>query len=214
MAEPDSWPSIRDYGLLSTSALLDHYKVSGADRIAIECHRRPACVPIIGDGFPKAVIRDQKPMSDLALEKCLEDGLSPTEWYQMLNSRTFFWLSPVRLRRLLGARAYRNRPQTVLTIDTRSLVQAHINSVELSPINSGSTIINPAPRGNNTFQPIAKYDFEHWRRKRRPADAVVELIVRDGVPDIKDHVIAVHDSLGETFTEKWRREGADASIGP
>lgn len=214
MAEPGSWPSIRAHGLFSTSALLEHYKIAAADRVAIERGRRPECVPVTRNGLPRAVIRDQKPMSDGALRKCLEGGLSPRAWYRILNARTFFWLSRKRLRGLLGARAYRNRPQTVLTIDTRSLVEAHLKKIELSPINSGSTIFKPVPRGRKTFRPIAKYDFEFWRQKRGVANAVVELIVLDKVPDIKDHVIAVHDATETTFTEKWRRKGTDPSIGP
>jgi len=36
MAERGSWPSIREHGLLSTSALLDLYGKQGAEREAIE----------------------------------------------------------------------------------------------------------------------------------------------------------------------------------
>jgi hypothetical protein len=214
MAEPGSWPSIRDNGLLSTTGLLDLYDVENASRAAILAKRRPECVTIARKGMPNAVIRDQKPMSDGALKKCLQDGLTPADWYRILNARTFFWLSGERLRGLLSAKAYRNRPQTVLTLETRSLVEAHGDSIELSPINSGSTIFNPAPRGKATFQPITDYDYDLWRKKRGPADAVVELIVLDGVPDIRDHVIAVHDVVGDTFTEVWRRPGVDPSVGP
>jgi hypothetical protein len=64
-----------------------------------------------------------------------------------LNSRTFFWLSRYRIWSLLGARAYRDVSQTVLTVDTRSLVAAHRPRIWLSPMNSGSTIYNPLPRG-------------------------------------------------------------------
>jgi hypothetical protein len=214
MAEPGSWPSIRDHGLLSTSALLDRFGINGARRAAIEAERRPECVTILKEGMPNTVIRDQKPMSDGALEQCLQDGLKPADWYRMLNERTFFWLSQARLRRLLGARAYRDRPQTVLTLETRSIVEAHADRIELSPINSGSTIFNPVPRGRRTFLSIGEYDYEGWSKKRRAEDTVVELIVRDGVPDIKDHVIAVHDFTGGAAAELWRRRGANPSIGP
>lgn len=214
MAEPGSWPAIRDHGLLSTSALLDRYGVAGASRAAIEASRRTHCVTITREGLPDAVIRDQLPMSDAALRKCLKDGLTPADWYRMLNARIFFWLSRARLRRLLGARAYRDRPQTVLTLETRSLVEAHADRIELSPINSGSTIFNPAPRGRQMFRPIADYDFDGWCRKRGAEDAVVELVVREGAPDIKDHVITVNDWAGGTATEIWRRPGADPAVGP
>jgi hypothetical protein len=214
MAEPGSWPSIRQRGLLSTSALLDEYGIDAATRAAIESRRRPSSVPVRRAGLPDAVIRDQRPMSDGALVKCLRDDLTPADWYRMLNERTFFWLSRARLRRLLEARAYRGRPQTILTLETRSLVEAHSDQIELSPINSGSTIFNPVPRGLRTFLPIEEYDFEAWRRKRPVVEAVVELVVRRGVPDVRDHVLCVHDWTGDAMTEVWRRPEVDPSVGP
>jgi hypothetical protein len=164
--------------------------------------------------MPDAVIRDQKPMSEGALNKCLQDGLTPRDWYRILNERTFFWLSRDRLRRLLRARAYRGRPQTILTLETRSLVEAHGDRIELSPINSGATIFNPVPRGLRTFLPIEKYDFEGWRKRRPAADAVVELVVRRGVPDVREHVVCVHDWTGTAMAEVWRRPGVDPPVGP
>jgi hypothetical protein len=214
MAAPDSWPSIRDNGLLSTTELLNRFDVVGSERLAIEARHRPDSVTISKDGMGKVIIRDQKPMSDSGLLKCLMNGLRPADWYRILNARSFFWLSQPRLRRLLGARAYRNTPQTVLTIDTRSLVNKHLERVELSPINSGSTIYRPVPRGLDTFMPIEKYDYVFWRKKRNALDAVVELVVRGGVPDIKDHVLAVHDFRDGQSSEIWRRPGTAQSIGP
>lgn len=214
MAAAASWPSIKKHGLLSTSALLRRYRVNGERRVVIEAKRRPECVTLQRRGFPNAVIRDNKPATDSALAKCLQDDLLPADWYRLLNDRTFFWLSRVRLRRLLGARAYRNNPQTVLTVHTQSLVEAHENRIELSPINSGSTIYNPSPRGKATFLPIRDYDYDYWRKKRGKDDAVVELIVRESVPDIRDHVVAVHDWIGGRFVEVWRRRGTKKSIGP
>ncbi len=67
MAEDGSWPSIQSKGLLSTSSLLNLYKISGAERSAIEARHRPQSVPIDYKGLPRAVVRDQKPMSDAAV---------------------------------------------------------------------------------------------------------------------------------------------------
>jgi len=215
MAEAGSWPSIQEHGLESTSALLDRYQVGGATRFAIESQRRTACFRLTHPRFPDVVIRDQKPMSDAALEKCLLDGLTPVAWYRMLNERCFFWLSRDRLRTLLSARAYRGRPQTLLTLTTRSLVEAYAAMIELSPINSGSTIMKPQPRGRETFLSIADYDFVAWRNKRRNATkAVVELVVRNAVSDARDHVVAVHEWTGAEAVEVWRRAGTDALEAP
>jgi hypothetical protein len=214
MAEDGSWDSIRQHGLLSTTALLDLYGLEGDERHTLEARRRPESVPISGKGLPNAIIRDQKPMTESALAKCLVGGLIPEEWFRLLNERVFFWVSRNRLRRLLTARAYRNRPQTVLTLDTASLVAAHCPRIELSPINSGATIYKPQPRGRNTFRAITDYPFDEIRKRRNPANAVVELVVRDRVPDILDHLVSVHRISGDEREELWRRPDTNSNDGP
>ena len=213
MAEDGSWDSICKHGLLSTTALLDLYRMEGEHRHAFEAQRRPNSVPISREGLPKAIIRDQKPMTASALGKCLIN-MTPEEWFRLLNKRVFFWLSRERLRRLLNARAYRGRPQTVLTLDTASLVAAHGARIELSPINSGATIYNPQPRGRETFLPISDFPFDERRKTRAPEDAVAELVVRESVPDIKDHLVAAHWIHGDKHKELWRRTGSDPDDGP
>jgi hypothetical protein len=214
MAEDGSWDSIRKHGLLSTSALLDLYKYNGKARHALESARRPESVLISADELPHAVVRDQKPMTAPALEKCLTDGTTPEQWFETLNSRVFFWLSRERLRGLLNARAYRSRPQTVLTLDTASLVDANRDRIRLSPINSGATIYNPAPRGLDTFSTVSDFQFDERRKTRTLDNAVVELTVLGGVPDIPDHAIAVHSIHSGKKTELWRRPGTDPDDGP
>jgi hypothetical protein len=164
--------------------------------------------------LPDAVIRDQKPMTDSALEKCLSANLTPEAWYRILNKKTFFWLSRDRLRRLLQAKAYRNNRHTVLTIDTASLVKAHKKNITLSPINSGSTIMRPQPRGEATFLPIDDYPFEEWKKKRNAREAVVELAVTHAVSDIAEHTLAVHAVKGKQIAEIWRKKNALADDGP
>lgn len=214
MAEDGSFDSILKHGLLSTSALLDLYRIQGEERAAIESVRRPESIAISKAGLPKAIIRDQKPMTESALSKCLDEELSPKDWFEILNDRTFFWLSRDRLRGLLGARAYRNRPQTVLTVDTASLLNAHRDKIELSPLNSGATIYNPQPRGRETFLPIKDYPFDE-RRKTRPVDkSVVELVVRGGVPDLSSHLVAAHRIHKGQQEELWRKKGTSIDDGP
>jgi len=214
MAEDGSWDSISQRGLLSTTALLDLYKIDGSKRREIESKHRPDSVKISCAGLLDAVIRDQKPMSDRALITCLTDGITPTEWYQILNANVFFWLSKRRLRRLLEARAYRDFPQVVLTVETATLVQAHGERILLSAINSGSTIMRAQPRGKNTFRSISDYPFDEWRKKRSRRNAVVELVVPGRIDDITDHVIAVHRIIKTKATELWRRAGTDPNDGP
>jgi len=62
MAEAGSWPSIRRHGLLSTSALLDLFEVTGVERVRLESQRRPETVKIEHPEHGEALIRDQKPL--------------------------------------------------------------------------------------------------------------------------------------------------------
>lgn len=184
MAESDSWASIKERGLLSTSAILDLYGVTGDERKKIEETRRPASVTLTHETLPSLVIRDQIPITDWALTRCLLDGLSPSDWYLLLNQRVFFWPSKERLLRLLGARAYRGKKHDILEVDCRQLVEAYGDKITLSPINSGSTLFNPQSRGKETFRRISDYPYAS-----RPKDnRLAELAIDHSVPDISRYV--------------------------
>lgn len=200
MAEHGSWDSIKRFGLRSTTALLDLFGVQGTVRVEIESKQRPDSIRIHHPAYGSAVIRDQKPLSERALLGCLH-GMSPAEWYQLLNRKVFFWLNRERLMRLLCARAYRNSSHCVLTIATEKLLVRHSDQITLSAINSGSTIYKPQPRGTDTFSTICNYPFDHWSRKRRKCDAVVELAVDYAVPEIIQMVSKVEHILENRVTE-------------
>ena len=188
MAERNSWESIKQHGLLSTSALLDHYAVQPQKRIEIESQHRPRSVEIKGVDLPRAVVRDQIPMSDEGLRRALPDHLSPKDWYELLNTKAFFWLSEERLHKLTNAKAYRDQEHDVLEIDTRSLINAHRNAIWLCPINSGCTKPMPHPRDETIFARILDYPYAYWRGRRGRRERVVELAVDHSVKDIRDHV--------------------------
>jgi len=188
MAQRNSWQSIQRHGLLSTTALLDLFEIEGQERVAIEQTRRPAGVYVEHPQLGQAVVRDQIPMDDNGLRRCLRDNLTPADWYLMLNERVFFWLTRARLLKLLNAGAYAREAHDVLEIDTVSLIAAHRDHITLCPMNSGCTKPFPHPRGLDTFTSIDQYPYQDWKRKRRRGERVVELSVMGGVPDIVQHV--------------------------
>ena len=189
MAEAGSWPSIRRHGLLSTSALLDLFEVPRKERIAIETRRRPKSVPLKHPVYGRAVIRDQKPLSEKRLAACLHGGITVSQWLLLLNRRVFFWLEETRLDTLRGAQAYRAQRQVVLTVDTRGLVEAHAARILLTHMNTGATRPFAHDRGRDTFCTIGKYAFKERRR-------VVELTVARQVRDIKKYVLKVEELGG------------------
>jgi hypothetical protein len=205
MAHAGSWPSIRRHGLLSTSSLLDLYDIHGDERRALEAMHRPSSVPLRHPVLGDAVVRDQKPMSDDGLRRALQDGMSPEEWYRLLNSKVFFWVTKERLEGLLGARAYRTSYHDVLLLDTASVLRVHGERVTLAPMNTGATKPMPHPRGRNTFLPMGEYPFEA-RRKSKGKDAIVECAVTGGVRDAADHVLRVYRARHNEPCERiWTR---------
>jgi hypothetical protein len=194
MAAPGSWPSIQQHGLLSTEALLDLWGIKGKERADLLTSRRPRERVIEHEKYGKATIRDQKPMSDGQLTRCLQGGLTAKDWYRILNGKTFFWLTKDRLRTLMGC--YSGHPNLVLTVDTAELLKRHSRRVMLSPMNSGCTRPMPHPRGPNTFQTLAEYNFDLNRRKKGGrAKAIVEITVKYDIPDIEEFTLDAREII-------------------
>ena len=195
MAERNTWPAIKQNGLLSTTASLDRYAIESAQRESLEKLHRPDKVAI-GPLGNQIVLRDQKPMEPSRLAQALEAGLTPTIWYKLLNGKVFFWAQEHRLQNLLKARHYRSLEHDVLTIDTASLVAAHEQEIWLCPMNSGNTFPIPHRRGESTFRRIADYPMK--ANGVTPIKEVVEVVVDHSVVDISTHVVEVRRMKGDT----------------
>ena len=188
---PGAWASIARLGLLPPVALLDLFEVEPARRHELIAARRPAEVRVEHPAHGTAILNDNLPLREPALAGCLDDGLTAQDWLRLLNARVFFWADTDGLARLLGARTNRGRAREVLTFDTLGLARAHAARVELSPINSGSTIRRPARRGLATFTPLLAMGYARWRRQRGGRDRILEVVVRGGVCDISLYLVSI-----------------------
>ena len=197
MAEAAMWPSIQRHGLLSTSSLLDLYKVTGPERERIERQRRGDFMEVAHPEFGPVLIRDQKPMSDATLAPVLID-MTPAEWYALLNERVFFWVSEERLKGLLSA--YRHRDNLVLVLDTAAVMAQHAAQTTLSTINSGYSRRWAVRRGRDTFQSIADFQPVQKTAGKSVRRAVVECAVLGGVTNVMGALI-------ETRPVEKREEG-------
>jgi len=189
MAEAGTWDSIQKHGLLSTSSLLTLFEVDDRARREIEARRRPESVPVTHARHGRAVVRDQKPLIQSKLLQSLR-GCTPEEWYRLLNSRVFFWLTEDRLKTLICAREYAGKEHTVLTLGTLPFVSAYQQLITLAPMNTGNTQPFAHPRGPDTFMKMEDYPFEE-REKCGPNGRVVELAVEGGVPDVAKYTLKV-----------------------
>lgn len=188
-AHADSWPSIEVNGLLSTQEIVRRWQVPPYEAERLLMHRRAEPVVLDHPEFGRAVLRDQHPLSEERLAPALTDGMTVAGWLRMLNSLVFFFPGVTGLRSLHSA--YSGEAAVVLKVRTRTLVREHGARVRLAGINTGNTRRRPTPRGAETFLTVRRYD--HSRRK------VQEVAVMEGVPDLRDHLLAV---------ERWTPDGA------
>ena len=204
MAESGAWENIRRHGLLSTTALLKLFNVSEPQRSAIETEHRRTARLICHPEYGCATIRDQTPMHPDNLKRTLTD-MEPSEWYQLLNGKVFFWSTKHRLQNFLQARSHKAKPHDVLTVDTRSLVEQYSAKITLSHINSGTVRHVKHKRGSDTFRTIADY-----HRKARNGECFAELAVEWSVPDIDQHTLSVDRWMGEAHQKRiWPAAAID-----
>jgi hypothetical protein len=196
---------------MSARQLIDLYQPqdSGAARRHRPTNRS------LADGV---LIRDQKPMPPTALARCLTKGLEPEDWYELLNSKVFFWLDPRRLnRQRLACKA---SPQIVLVLDATRLLLNYCSSAAVTPINTGNARRRAALRNVSTFVAYERWRIDGWEgevvpgakqrdRNHRPA----ELAISDAVPDIMDYLVAtIPLGIGEVL-EDSDSEGLVPSAG-
>lgn len=118
----------------------------------------------------KFYLRDQRPISEKALSKCLTDGWEIGDFLNHLNDRVFMWPTLDRLRKHF--KRYEPENPVILRFPTREIMQINPN-VSFSRLNSGATRANSylggiaPPRGADTFLSAEFFNF--------PVGAVAEV---------------------------------------
>lgn len=198
----DSWPSIKEHGLLSTKALLRSYGKSDDEIKALTQARRPHWVDIDCPGRPRATLRDQKPLTDKGLRRALPNSTEPWQWYDLINSMVFFWPTKKRLKTMISAPVYEHVVHDVLLVDTKTLVRLDETNIRLSRMNSGSTKPIPHSRDMNLFKRFQDYPFENRLRKYKRERAVAEVCVVDRVDKIREAMVDVKRGLADAILAK------------
>lgn len=189
LADAENWPAIQRVGLFSTAALIARAGLDDATAAPYRGHRE------FGMRLPSGeLIRDQGPMPPAALARCLDAGLTPQDWYDLVNGKVYFWLDQDRLARHMAACA--RRPQVLLTIDLTKLAARHGARAFVTPFNVGNARRRPAPRGRRSFVPLADWLETRWKTEALPGSgaraashAPAELAVEDAVADVMDFVV-------------------------
>jgi len=171
LANAANWQSIKEHGLLSSESLCKSLlRLSEDETYQIISSHRPTARRERGVTF-----RDQKPLNESKLLSCLRgSGLTPAQWYFILNQRVFFWTNRDRLNRFLSV--YQGEPCKILKVDTAKLVERHGDRIELCHINSGATRMPDHYRSRASFRSISEF---HYSSKHVPAELTVLGQVRD-----------------------------------
>jgi hypothetical protein len=175
VAEASNLPSILKHGLLSTECLLQ-LTVMPADGQAVFLRRHRRTGLRLADGV---TIRDQAPMPPSALAPALDDGLTPEDWYALLNGFVFLWPDRDRMER--QRRACGHRPQVVMTFDADALLTDFGGSAFVSPFNVGNARRRPARRGGGTLVLYAKWLEAGWPNRKR-THPPAEVLFANAVP--------------------------------
>jgi hypothetical protein len=145
-------------------------------------------------------------MPPAALQRCLH-GMTPEQWYELLNGKVFFWTDAKRLNRHLHA--CRRNPQVVMVLDAERLLASHGARTAVSPFNTGYAGRRPASRGAATFVPYATWRQSGWAheaaalctRPRPRSHSPAELAVDRAVPDALSFVVEVrHLAVGQELS--------------
>lgn len=190
LADTENWPLIQRDGLLCANELIARAGLDSSRTYRDHNVQLPT----------GAWIRDQRPMPPAALARCLDPGLDPEDWYALVNSKVFFWLSRERLERHRAA--CRARPQIVLAIDLPALLARHGARAYVTPFNVGNARRNAASRGHRTFVPIESWRTTRWEPEARAGHPTrprshppAELAIDHAVPDIMDFIITSRETF-------------------
>jgi hypothetical protein len=163
---------IREQGLRSAQSLADFHCFTAEEREASLLMRRRCIQSLHG-----VTIRDQHTAPESKMKSCLVKITIP-EWFALLNSKTFFFLTFERAGRF--AESYSSYDNALLEIDTEVLLATHAGVASLCKLNSGDFLNSPRPRGRASFIPLADYAYKNKR------DTPAELTVDTPIPNILD----------------------------
>lgn len=185
LAPPESRRQIEMHGLLSPRA---QGELLGFDDLRM--HRLMTTRRKTSERLAQGhVLNDNSPLSFKRLEGLLENGLSPQDWMEELNSRVFLFPNRKAVSSFLQARANRNRARDLWAFPTLRFLNKYWDKIEVTHMNSGATVQSSPPRrGLSTYANAKELDFDAWRRRRKERgeikglDSVKEVCVYHSAP--------------------------------
>lgn len=145
--------------LISANQLLE--RSGNAELLNVQRQKRKEHLSFEVDGV-EVSLRDQQPISLVALPKCLTDGWNVGDFLYHLNERVFMWPN---LKRLYAHyNRYQSENPVIFRFSTKDIIEANPH-VKFCRLNSGATRANSylggkAPeRGSKSFLPSEEFEF-------------------------------------------------------
>jgi len=176
-------PSIRSHGLFSASKLKEMAESNEGfrpDKLPLDCPR-----------LGRVTLRDQAPMAShlLKVKKSLI-GMSPEDWYRLIDDHIFFFFDCRNAETLFRKYKMRGERQTLLEIPTREILASASSAAHVTPINTGAVGPAYAQRGPKTFHKIDVWDRTGFIDKvRKQAKRPVELAVRQDNLQVRVRIV-------------------------
>lgn len=144
------WEGIRSAGLRSSMDLLT--SVGRADEAAAFRGE----VTTLDTPTGPAALRDQAPLRKDP--DPVADGISAAEWWILLNSRSYFFVSDLDLEKLLESNLEHGRVQEVISFETRRLLGPLTDHIQVSTVAAGVfPRASGTSRGRSNFIPLAEF---------------------------------------------------------
>jgi hypothetical protein len=141
----------------------------------------------------EVVLRDQKPNRTNLADSL--DGVTPEEWWQLLNQRVYLFPSETPLKGLLKSYSDRGFSQEVITFETAKLLGPVADRVEVASVNAGVfPRASGRTRGIGTFQTLAGAEF--------PVAKVKEVTVVGHLPVPETAVVKVVSHAPDGVTRR------------
>ena len=148
--------------IYSTTHLIRNSDLSEQDQEVVLRRRRPDHY-FLGEGDDRIMIRDQGPISEKALSKCLTNGIQVGDFLKHLNDRVFFWPNLSRLRIHYGR--YELEQPSIIRLRSEDVIALNEERLRLCQWNSGATRPipyydgKPPPRGIESFMKVEDFDL-------------------------------------------------------
>ena len=192
--EPANLASIRRHGLLSTERLLKQSGMGIKESEEFLTSHRPESVTLDNG----VIIRGQEPMPPALLERALREGMTPADWYRLLNSFVFLWANRERVTR--HQRAFVDRPQLLLVFDAKRLLKELGDEIFVSPINSGNARRKAAARSTKLFVPYHSWIEQGWAEidgEKRPDSSLPAEITIKGRLSLEPYLIIIEGKISK-----------------